>query len=502
MELKIDNLGKIRNGSIDVRQLTVFVGPNGTNKTWTAYSLYGLASSLSQPGISSISYFVRVQTSDAIKDRIKSVVDDLHSAVMAGGSASETIAQVTREEITKNLQPQDLEFRFGPKELTRLFNLEQDSQLVHESNVRLLLTDAEFADSIFSSLEVTYRQNDRFLEYKLKHNQEELEDFSVRRRLFVRPEAPDQPEALTASIRAAIEVAVKNLAYPLLTEVMVIPTERKALLSLDSRRDFNPGPEDRRGPKFALPIYDFMSMLDYGGTAASKSDGPRAPITELASLLESQIIQGKINYKQEPFSDEKAKQPVVPRSRREGSRGAYNYSVGDGVELGLHSSASIVRALAGLDIYLQVLCNPGGLVVIDEPEMNAHPDAQLMIIELLAMLANRGVRVVLTTHSPYIVDHLSNLMKASKLPVQSAESIAGEFKMGRSDAFISPDNVSAYYFGESGEVESIIDRNNASIDLGSFSDPTEYVMNLYGYMCDIAFPDAPDADNQRSSTKE
>ncbi|MFI5458043.1 MAG: AAA family ATPase [Isosphaerales bacterium] len=144
----------------------------------------------------------------------------------------------------------------------------------------------------------------------------------------------------------------------------------------------------------------------------------------------------------------------------------------------MQTSASMVRALAGLDVYLKLFCDRGGLLVIDEPEMNAHPEAQLKIIEFLALMAHHGVVVVLTTHSPYIVDHLSNLMQASQLGERAKQAIAPKFKLGMHEAFLSPDEVSVYLFNESGVVENILDREQGIIDLTSFSGPTEYVANL------------------------
>ena len=47
-----------------------------------------------------------------------------------------------------------------------------------------------------------------------------------------------------------------------------------------------------------------------------------------------------------------------------------------------------------------------------------------------------------------------------------------------SESFLSPDQVSAYLFKESGEVEDILDREQGIIDLASFSRPTEYMANL------------------------
>lgn len=46
MRLGIRNLGRIAHAELDIRPLTIFVGPNNTNKTWAAYCLYGLAQRL------------------------------------------------------------------------------------------------------------------------------------------------------------------------------------------------------------------------------------------------------------------------------------------------------------------------------------------------------------------------------------------------------------------------------------------------------------------------
>ena len=43
VRLFVSKLGRINDAELDISPLTVLVGPNNTNKTWTAYSLYGLA---------------------------------------------------------------------------------------------------------------------------------------------------------------------------------------------------------------------------------------------------------------------------------------------------------------------------------------------------------------------------------------------------------------------------------------------------------------------------
>jgi predicted ATPase len=48
VQLTVNNLGRLKEARLDIRPLTVFVGPNHTNKTWTAYSLYGIARNMAR----------------------------------------------------------------------------------------------------------------------------------------------------------------------------------------------------------------------------------------------------------------------------------------------------------------------------------------------------------------------------------------------------------------------------------------------------------------------
>lgn len=42
MKIKLWNLGSIKEAEVDLRPLTVIIGPNNSNKTYIAYSIYGL----------------------------------------------------------------------------------------------------------------------------------------------------------------------------------------------------------------------------------------------------------------------------------------------------------------------------------------------------------------------------------------------------------------------------------------------------------------------------
>ena len=52
--------------------------------------------------------------------------------------------------------------------------------------------------------------------------------------------------------------------------------------------------------------------------------------------------------------------------------------------------------------------------MIDEPELNLHPDNQRRIARLLARLVNLGIKVFITTHSSYIIKELNTLIMLNR----------------------------------------------------------------------------------------
>ena len=124
---------------------------------------------------------------------------------------------------------------------------------------------------------------------------------------------------------------------------------------------------------------------------------------------------------------------------------------------------------------LRYLAEKGELLIIDEPEMNLHPEAQARFMEFLAMLVHAGLHVLIMTHSPYMVDHLSNLMKAAT--IEDKEAIKDKFYLQRSEAFIPQEQVSVQLF-EDGTVRDILE-DDAIIDWSTFGRVSGRVSRLY-----------------------
>ena len=69
----------------------------------------------------------------------------------------------------------------------------------------------------------------------------------------------------------------------------------------------------------------------------------------------------------------------------------------------------------------QLITGRKTFLIVEEPEAHLYPDAQKAITELLALFANAGNSVLITTHSPYILGAVNNLLYADKVSAERGE---------------------------------------------------------------------------------
>ncbi|MFB2918009.1 AAA family ATPase [Aerosakkonema funiforme] len=83
---------------------------------------------------------------------------------------------------------------------------------------------------------------------------------------------------------------------------------------------------------------------------------------------------------------------------------------GKRVKLSMDQSSSAVRSLLDIGFYLRHEAQLGDLLMVDEPELNLHPENQRRVARLFARLINLGIKVFITTHSDYIIKELNTLI--------------------------------------------------------------------------------------------
>lgn len=107
-------------------------------------------------------------------------------------------------------------------------------------------------------------------------------------------------------------------------------------------------------------------------------------------------------------------------------------------------SSSSVRSLLHLAIYLFFEAREGDLLIIDEPEQNLHPSNQRKMARLLAALTQLGVRVLITTHSDYIVKEINTLIMMNNASQNILKLLEDNFGYN-SEEKVLPQNVNLYY---------------------------------------------------------
>lgn len=105
------------------------------------------------------------------------------------------------------------------------------------------------------------------------------------------------------------------------------------------------------------------------------------------------------------------------------------------------------------DIFLNVLNKHKLLRIIEEPESHLFPTAQKHLIELLVLMANQNEenQLIITTHSPYVLTVLNNLLFASRITNKNDALRKDVSKIIDRNYWIIQDQFSAYSLSYSGE---------------------------------------------------
>lgn len=115
---------------------------------------------------------------------------------------------------------------------------------------------------------------------------------------------------------------------------------------------------------------------------------------------------------------------------------------GGRIKLTMDESSSSVRSLVEIGFYLRHSARRGDMLMVDEPELNLHPENQRRVARLLARLVNVGIKVFITTHSDYIIKELNTLIMLNR-DDQRLKNLAAREGYGKTE-FLDPGKVRVY----------------------------------------------------------
>ena len=82
-------------------------------------------------------------------------------------------------------------------------------------------------------------------------------------------------------------------------------------------------------------------------------------------------------------------------------------------DIPLHLASSSARGLSDLYFYLRYAAMKNELLIIDEPESHLDTKNQIMLARMLAHFIRNNIKVLITTHSDYVLKEVNNLIMLS-----------------------------------------------------------------------------------------
>lgn len=130
-----------------------------------------------------------------------------------------------------------------------------------------------------------------------------------------------------------------------------------------------------------------------------------------------------------------------------------------------------IHEMALLSIYLKYVVKKDDLLIIEEPEAHLHPKNQRILVKYIVRAVNNGLKVMLTTHSDYIIEQFNNFVRLNSVD----ENLLDEFNYTQAD-ILSHEDVSIYTFKKDSKKQFIaekIDINETGFDEESFAPISE-----------------------------
>lgn len=112
-------------------------------------------------------------------------------------------------------------------------------------------------------------------------------------------------------------------------------------------------------------------------------------------------------------------------------------------------------------VFYYLLNNKKSYFIIEEPESHLFPNAQKLIAEFISLAKNGGNKILLTTHSPYILGSINNMLYANRISGKGDKAVLANIMNPLK--WIEFEKLAAYYV-ENGKIRSCLDEEFEAID--------------------------------------
>ena len=477
VRISVKNFGPIVEGSVDLKPLTIFIGPSNTGKSFMAGAVYSVMKALR---VDNLVPPRRMFVGGAMYT--DKVIGNLWEVPCEDSSFGDAVWAWARELQREGLDPQQLTIAGFPEavratleditvqEISQVrsdvishlrqehrrpsalvtrgaqltdfrLTIHRDEPLLH---IDIQLVDEESAEIDFdiSNIEVDPSPL-ALLEYKPGLNEEPIDIFF------------EVVSSWMNSLAAKVLDGVPEQSYYLPAARSGTVQGYRILAADIIHRAARSGGSPDNIPDLPSVTTEFLGNL----IRLDRRMRRRTTDTSMdnaISFIESQILHGKIDLNESPALP--ISEIVYLPSEAQSESGEFT----------LDETSSMVSELAPLVLFLKYLVRPGDLLILEEPESHLHPAAQRQMARGIVRLVNAGVNVLITTHSDLFVAQVNNLMRISHASKRWLRE-----KGFAPEECIDRENVGAYLFRRNEEqggsvVEELEIRPDVGIDDAMF----------------------------------
>lgn len=464
--LDVTNFGPIAKASVEMRPLTIFVGPSNTGKSYLAVLTYVLHRCLAGDPLA----WGGRRPSRALW-RL-SDLDDMQrwfrlSSPEPPAEAVVRLKERARLAMEKAIGLEDSLVR----ELGRCFGTDNIGALGRRPgsgafNIRLGVTPEDAKDGI--SYELAFDAGGPTLASSVTDDQVGQVVDALRKDF----ERADSSAEIDFLLIGGLERHVRNLLGAASCDAYYLPADRTGVMhshqvvvgTLVQNATTAGLRPSTTVPMLSGVLADFLSEL-IGMSSAIPKPRRRSSGKGLDMPFEQHLLQGSVRLR-----------------RTAADYPSFTYQPTDWKEeLPLMRASSMVSELAPVVLYLRYVVRAGDVLIIEEPEAHLHPAMQTALARELARLVGAGVRIVLTTHSEWLLEQIGNLVRLSALPKSKRTGIRS------ADVALAPSDVGAWLFKSCRRPKgSVVEEVALNNETGTFpSDYDDVSMALYNEGAEI-----------------
>lgn len=365
--LQVEGFGPIAKAHIKLAPLVIICGKNNTGKSYLSSLIWGVANSL------------------------RTVVSDVPEEHPALSACIDWVQRAPKDSSIVEIKEVDLSFF---KELARSIIVDNRNRIAADAisleSATVAKLDIDFCDIEeprrfrFSTIDIegrngAFRPSPRFGDIERYYRIKGVNVFTAR--------GWENPK----TYRYIVLMILRRLLLQDSTSFSYIPAARTGLMHAYSHVVRNLlgglrlGTTPQEEGALSAPTISFLQDIstDFRSRIAMND--------EIANILEHQVIRGQVSSVRAP-----------------GSGFIYSPNGAD-VELPLHATSSLVTEMAPLILMLR----SGRIrksVIFEEPEAHLHLEAQRALVRVIARMINKGIQVIITTHSDTFLQEINNLM--------------------------------------------------------------------------------------------